>query len=198
MHAAAAAAGIDVVEAAGEAAFYGPKLDIQVIDAQGREESLSSIQLDFNLPERFDLRYRLPAGGYGRPVMIHRSILSSMERMVAHLLDVHGVRLPLWLAPIQLVLAPLNDDCEAWADEVAALATSRGIRARVDRRGALGAKLKRAAHFGAPAVAIIGEREAADRSLSVRRSGVPDAGPVDAVSFLDEFAGMLRRRKAAW
>ena len=191
-------AGIEVVDKRGEAAFYGPKLDVQVIDGEGREESLSTIQLDFNLPERFDLRYRVAGSGWQRPVLIHRSILSSMERMVAHLLDVHGVNLPMWLAPVQLVVAPINERCEAAAIEAAALALDRGIRARVDLSGALGAKLKRARSNGVPAVAVIGDREVASGQLAVRRHGIPDGEPIDARRFLDDFAAALARRQARW
>jgi threonyl-tRNA synthetase len=198
LRAAADDASIEVVEARGEAAFYGPKLDVQVIDGQGREESLSTIQLDFNLPERFDLRYRVEGQGWQRPVLIHRSILSSMERLVAHLLDVHGVDLPMWLAPVQLVVAPINEQCEAWAIEVAALARASGIRANVELSGALGAKLKRARAGGVPVVAVIGAREAASGMVAVRRHGVPDADPSDARSFLEDFTAVLGRRQVRW
>jgi threonyl-tRNA synthetase len=195
---AARSAAIDVVEVPGDAAFYGPKLDVQVIDGLGREETLSSIQLDFNLPDLFDLRYRNHGSGWERPVMIHRTILSSMERMVAHLLDVHGVNLPPWLAPVQLVLAPINERCESWSNEVVADAKARGIRAHVDTSGALGAKLKRARNKGVPAVAVVGEREIARGALAVRRSDIVDDHPIVAARFLDEYAAMLSRRQPRW
>ena len=104
-------------EVAGEAAFYGPKIDLQVQDPQGREETLSTVQVDFHLPAQFDLSFR-HGDQSERPVMIHRSIVSTMERMVAHLLEVHDGALPPWLAPTQVVVVPVVDDAGGHARRV--------------------------------------------------------------------------------
>ncbi len=101
--------GLSWREQAGEAAFYGPKIDVQVIDAAGKEESIATVQLDFNQPERFDLSYTGADGSAQRVIMIHRGVIGSMERMTAFLLEAYDGRLPIWLAPVQVCLLPVGD-----------------------------------------------------------------------------------------
>ncbi|WP_308408860.1 aminoacyl--tRNA ligase-related protein, partial [Streptomyces sp. AC627_RSS907] len=115
----------------GEAAFYGPKIDVQIADAAGRESTLPTVQVDFHQPERFDLRYVGADGAKHRPVMVHRSVIGSVERAVAHLIEVHGGAFPGWLAPVQLVVLPVTDAEVDRAREVARQCLERGLRAEV-------------------------------------------------------------------
>jgi len=154
--------------ATGEAAFYGPKIDVQVADGAGREASMSTIQVDFYMPSRFDLHYIGPDGARHRPVMLHRSVVGSMERAIAHLIEVHGGAFPAWLAPVQLVILPVS---EAELDQAGALrrrAVDQGLRAQVSDpgHGSLGARI-RAARL-VPYQAVIGAREAAAGQVALR------------------------------
>jgi len=123
-------AGVPYEAEEGEAAFYGPKIDVQVADCAEREASLSTVQVDFYLPERFGLEYVGADGARHRPVMVHRSIIGSAERAVAHLIDVHGGAFPAWLAPVQLVVLPVADAQLPEAEALAGQAVSQGLRAR--------------------------------------------------------------------
>ena len=165
-------AGIDYEDAPGDAAFYGPKIDIQIEDFAGRESSLSTIQIDFHQPERFDLEYIGADGNKHRPVMVHRSIIGSIERAVAQLIEVHGGAFPAWLAPVQLVVLPISSSEEKLAADVLRQAVALGIRAEVAYadEGTLNARIRENRH--APYQAVIGPREAAAHQLALReRSG---------------------------
>ena len=155
-------AGLGYEDAPGEAAFYGPKIDIQVADPAGREETLSTIQVDFNLPERFDLCFTGSDGRPHRPVMIHRGLLSSMERLVAHLIEYYGGAFPPWLSPVQVTVVPVGGRHAALARALADRIGAAGLRAQCDPAGAaLGARIRRARERRTPYVAVIGDREAA-------------------------------------
>jgi threonyl-tRNA synthetase len=160
--------GIAYEEAEGEAAFYGPKIDVQITDRAGREATLSTVQIDFHQPERFNLHYVGPDGARHRPVMVHRSVIGSMERVVAHLVEEHGGAFPVWLAPVQLVVLPVSGAQEGPAAELVRRAVAAGLRAESagPEQGSLGARV-RAARL-APYQAVIGEREAAEGAASVR------------------------------
>ena len=161
--------GLDYEDAPGEAAFYGPKIDVQVADPAGREETLSTVQLDFNQPERFDLCYIGPDGGRHRPVMIHRGGLSAMERLVAHLIEQYGGAFPPWLAPVQVVVLPVAEPHAAAARGVADRLRAAGRRAECDPAGAtLGARIRQARERRIPYVAVIGDREDAGRLVALR------------------------------
>ncbi|MEH1054785.1 threonine--tRNA ligase [Micromonospora sp. CPCC 206171] len=164
----AALDGVDFTEAPGEAAFYGPKIDIQIVDAAGRESTLSTVQLDFDKPERFDLSYTDASGARRRPVMVHRSLVGSMERLFAYLIEVHQGAFPPWYAPVQLVLLPVDAGQAGAAAELARRAVAAGLRAEVDASGSLGARIRDAAHRRVPYVGVVGAREAADGSVSLR------------------------------
>ncbi|MEU5786500.1 threonine--tRNA ligase [Micromonospora purpureochromogenes] len=164
----AALDGVDFTEAPGEAAFYGPKIDIQIVDAAGRESTLSTVQLDFDKPERFDLSYTDASGARRRPVMVHRSLVGSMERLFAYLIEVHQGAFPPWYAPVQLVLLPVDAGQAGAAAELARRAVAAGLRAEVDAGGSLGARIRDAAHRRVPYVGVVGAREAADGSVSLR------------------------------
>ena len=167
--------GLPFVEAPGEAAFYGPKVDVQVHDYLGREFTLSTVQVDFHLPKRFDLSYIDASGRQQAPVAIHRSVISTMERMVAHLLEVHQGALPPWLCPIQLAILPVHDEHAIYAREIADLAQAARLRcAIVPAFESLGARIRDAQQQKIPYVAVVGSRERDDRTVSLRlRDGTP-------------------------
>ena len=159
-------AGLRYETGVGEAAFYGPKIDVQVADSAERETTLSTVQVDFYQPERFGLEYTGPDGRPHRPVMVHRSIIGSLERMLAHLIDTHGGAFPPWLAPVQLAVLPVSDDQLAAAEDLAAAAIEQGLRAELAADGSLGARIR--AHRQVPYQAIIGSAEAYSGSVSLR------------------------------
>jgi threonyl-tRNA synthetase len=154
----------------GEGAFYGPKIEIYVPDALKRKWQLATIQLDYNMPERFDLTYTTSAGTEARPVMIHRAILGSLERFIGVLLEHTGGVLPFWLAPEQARVLSLSEKVEAYAAEIAATLKSLGFRAHADLRNEkLGFKVREAELAKVPYMIVVGEREAAAREISLRR-----------------------------
>jgi threonyl-tRNA synthetase len=160
--------GVAYEAAEGEAAFYGPKIDVQVADRAGREATLSTIQVDFHQPEQFDLRYIGPDAVSHRPVMVHRSIIGSVERVVAHLIERHGGAFPAWLAPTQLVVLPVSDTELPQATALVRRGIDQGLRAELagPAQGTLGARI-RAARL-VPYQAVIGSREAADDQVALR------------------------------
>ncbi|GGZ63227.1 MULTISPECIES: threonine--tRNA ligase [Streptomyces rochei group] len=152
----------------GEAAFYGPKIDVQVTDGAGRESTLSTVQVDFHQPERFDLHYIGADGARHRPVMVHRSIIGSVERAVAQLIEEHGGAFPAWLAPTQLVILPISDTELPNAEDLARRCASLGLRARIagPDRGSLGGRVREARLV--PYQAVIGAKEAAGDHVALR------------------------------
>ncbi|MFJ2770863.1 threonine--tRNA ligase [Streptomyces sp. NPDC087300] len=170
--------GLPYEAAEGEAAFYGPKIDVQVADAAGRESTLSTVQVDFHQPERFDLRYVGPDGARHRPVMVHRSIIGSVERAVAHLIEEHGGAFPAWLAPVQVVVMPVSDAEVPGADAFVRRCVERGLRAELagPEQGSLGARV-RAARL-VPYQAVIGAKEAVDDRVALR---LRDGRRIDAL-----------------
>ncbi|GHE41514.1 threonine--tRNA ligase [Streptomyces longispororuber] len=160
--------GLAYEAAEGEAAFYGPKIDVQVADSAGRESTLSTVQVDLHQPERFDLRYTGADGARHRPVMVHRSIVGSVERAVAHLVERHGGAFPVWLAPTQVAVLPVSDAQVPQAAALARRCDERGLRADVvgPERGSLGARVREARLV--PYQAVIGAREAADGHVALR------------------------------
>jgi len=154
----------------GEGAFYGPKIEIYVPDALKRKWQVATIQLDFNMPERFGLEFTTSAGTEARPVMIHRAILGTLERFIGVLLEHTGGVLPFWLAPEQVRVLSLSEKVEDYAAEVAGLITKAGYRASADMRGEkLGFKVREAELAKIPYMAVVGEREAASRMVALRR-----------------------------
>ena len=181
-------AGLDYAEAPGEAAFYGPKIDIQMEDSAGREFSLSTVQIDFHQPAAFGLEYIGADGNKHRPVMVHRAIVGSIERAMAQLIEVHGGAFPLWLAPVQLVVLPISDDEEQVAAEVARRALARGLRVEVAHadEGSLGARIRE--NRLAPYQAVIGAREAAAGNLALRERDGSQNDPAPIAEVLDRLA----------
>ncbi len=169
----------------GEAAFYGPKLDFMVRDVLGRKWQLGTIQVDYNLPERFGLEYKGPDGEMHRPVMIHRAPFGSMERFVAILLEHTGGDLPLWLAPEQAVILPVSEKYMDYAKKVLFLLENSGIRAVVDERNEkVGRKIRDAELKKIPFMLVVGEREAESGSVSVRRRKHGDLGEMSVEDFI--------------
>ena len=173
----------------GEAAFYGPKLDFMVKDAIGRRWQLGTIQVDYNLPELFGLEYTGSDNKKHRPIMIHRAPFGSMERFVAVLLEHTAGKLPLWLAPDQVVVLPISEKYNDYAKKVVKILEERDIRATIDDRNEkIGKKIRDNEWKRTPYMVIVGEKEAENEEVSVRKQGGGDQGTKKITTFADEFA----------
>jgi threonyl-tRNA synthetase len=172
----------------GEGAFYGPKIDFDIHDALGRSWQLATIQLDFQMPERFDLTYVDSDGSEKRPVMIHRAILGSLERFYAVMLEHFGGDLPPWLAPEQARVLPVTDEINDYAERVASGFRARGLRVEVDRRSEkLGYKIRDGETQKVPYLLVVGQREAENETVSLRLRHRRDEG----VKSIDEVADRI-------
>ena len=181
--------GLDTIVEYGEAAFYGPKLDFMVKDAIGRSWQLGTIQVDYNLPERFDLTYKGSDDKLHRPIMIHRAPFGSMERFVAVLLEHTGGKFPLWLTPDQVVVLPISEKYNDYAEEVARELSLKDVRAQVDDRNEkIGRKIRDNELKRIPYLLIVGEKEAQERLVSVRAQGEGDKGQMT----IDEFGAFMQ------
>jgi threonyl-tRNA synthetase len=170
----------------GEATFYGPKIDLKVRDALGREWQLSTIQFDFTLPERFDLVYVGEDGQDHRPYMIHRALLGSMERFMGVLIEHFAGAFPVWLAPVQAVLIPIADRHYEYANKVAEILREAGLRVEVDQRGErMNAKIRDAQNQKIPYMLVIGDREVEADSISVRLRSEENLGAMPVEGFLE-------------
>ncbi len=178
--------GLNFVVETGEAAFYGPKLDFMVKDALGRQWQLGTIQVDYNLPERFDLTYKGSDNELHRPVMIHRAPFGSMERFVALLLEHTGGNFPLWLIPTQAIVLPVSEKHEKYAEKVLNSLENHEIRALIDNRNeTVGKKIREAELKKIPFMLIVGEQEEAAETIAVRRHGGEDFGSISLSKFSD-------------
>ena len=178
--------GLDFVVETGEAAFYGPKLDFMVRDALGRSWQLGTIQVDYNLPERFDLNYKGSDNELHRPVMIHRAPFGSMERFIAILLEHTGGNFPLWLMPEQAIVLCISEKYEKYAEKVLNLLENHEIRALVDHRNeTMGKKIRDAEVKKIPYMLIVGEQEAESGTISVRKHGGEDLGSITIEDFAE-------------
>ncbi|MBR5853009.1 MAG: threonine--tRNA ligase [Alistipes sp.] len=178
--------GLDTIVEYGEAAFYGPKLDFMVKDAIGRSWQLGTIQVDYNLPERFDLTYKGSDDKLHRPIMIHRAPFGSMERFVAVLLEHTGGKFPLWLTPDQVVVLPISEKYNDYANEVARQLNIADVRAQVDDRNEkIGRKIRDNELKRIPYLLIVGEKEAEENKVSVRAQGEGDKGQMTIAEFID-------------
>ena len=186
---------LPLVEAAGEAAFYGPKLDLQVRDGRGHEETIATVQLDFNQPERFDLSYQAADGVAHRVVMIHRGTVGAMERVVAALLERHQGRLPLWLAPVQIVVLPVGEAQDAVARAAVDRLRSRALRVDLLVDGSVGARVREAHRRRIPLVAVVGDREARDDAVHLTDSADGSRRTISAVE-LGEVAAIAHRDRS--
>lgn len=176
--------GLETVIEYGEAAFYGPKMDFMVKDALGRSWQLGTIQVDYNLPDRFELEYIGSDNDKHRPVMIHRAPFGSMERFVAVLIEHCAGKFPLWLAPVQAMILPISEKYNAYAEKVLSLLKNFEIRAEIDDRSEkTGKKIRDAEVKRVPYMVIVGEKEESDHSISVRKQGEGDLGSYSVESF---------------
>lgn len=187
---------LELVEAPGEAAFYGPKLDLQVIDGNGHEETIATVQLDFVQPERFDLVYDGPHDRKERVVMIHRGTVGSMERVTAALLERYEGRMPLWLNPIQLSVLPVGESVDGIAREFVDDLLARGLRAQLDASGSLGARIRSARARRDYAFAVIGDAEAADASVQINDVFAGYRGSLQREDVIDILAAAYADRSA--
>ncbi|MBI5501800.1 MAG: threonine--tRNA ligase [Deltaproteobacteria bacterium] len=179
--------GFEVEEGGG--AFYGPKIDIQVKDALGRSWQCSTIQADFIQPENFDLSYAAADGTLPRPVMLHRTLLGSMERFFGVLVEHLAGGFPPWLAPVQATVVTVSEKQQAWGREVGELCRARGLRVHVDDGSdKLGAKIREARNQRVPYIAVVGDREAAERTVTPRSRAEGDLGAMPVDAFVERLA----------
>ena len=194
---AAAEKGLPTVVETGEAAFYGPKLDFMVKDALGREWQLGTIQVDYNLPERFGLEYIGSDGQKHRPVMIHRAPFGSLERFVAVLLEHTAGKLPLWLTPDQVNIVPVSEKFSDYAKKVCEFLNNYEIRASIDDRNeTLGKRIRESELKRIPFLVIVGEKEESEGRVSVRRQGGIDQGSMPLKDFAELVAGEVKAQLA--
>jgi threonyl-tRNA synthetase len=178
--------GLNYIVETGEAAFYGPKLDFMVKDALGRQWQLGTIQVDYNLPERFDLTYKGSDNEMHRPVMIHRAPFGSMERFIAILLEHTGGNFPLWLMPEQVIVLSISEKYEKYAEKVLNLLENDEIRALADNRNeTVGKKIREAEMQKFPFMIIVGEQEENDNTITVRAHGGEDLGTISVEDFIN-------------
>ena len=193
---AAAEKGLKTVVEYGEAAFYGPKLDFMVKDAIGRKWQLGTIQVDYNLPERFQLEYTDADGGKKRPIMIHRAPFGSIERFTAVLLEHTSGHLPLWLSPDQIKVLPVSEKYAEYAKKVCGLLNNSDIRTSLDDRNeTLGKRIREISLLRVPVLVIVGEKEVADGTVSVRREGA-DVGTMKVDDFIAWFKAEVAKELA--
>ena len=191
---AAAEKGLKTVVEYGEAAFYGPKLDFMVKDAIGRKWQLGTIQVDYNLPERFELEYVGSDGQKHRPVMIHRAPFGSLERFVAVLLEHTGGKLPLWLTPEQVIVLPVSEKFADYAKKVCDLMNNSDIRASIDDRNeTIGKRIRENELKRVPYIVVVGEKEMSEGAVAVRRQGGQDEGAMP----VEKFIGKVQAEVAA-
>lgn len=184
---------LEYFEAEGEAAFYGPKLDVQVRTALGKDETLSTVQLDFLLPERFELTYKGNDGQDHRPVVLHRGVVSTMERFVAYLIEEYKGAFPTWLAPVQVKLIPVSSVHEDYALEIKAILLKKGIRVETDFRDEkLGYRIREAQVNKVPVMLVLGDKEVESREVNIRRYGSKDSSNAS----LDQFVADLEQEIA--
>lgn len=179
----------------GEGAFYGPKIEFQILDALKRPWQLGTLQVDYMLPERFNLAYTQPDGAEGRPVMLHRAILGSLERFMGILVEHTAGAFPAWLAPTQVAILPITDRANAFATEVASRAKALGLRAELDSRNeSLKAKIREAQLAKVPYMLVIGDREAEAGTVSVRHRHRGDLGVQPLDGFLAALSNEVKER----
>jgi threonyl-tRNA synthetase len=192
---AAEALGVPFSEETGEAAFYGPKIDFVVRDVLGRDWQLGTVQVDFNLPKRFELSYKGSDGQMHRPVMIHRAPFGSLERFTGLLLEHFAGDLPLWLAPSQVRILPISDKVADYAGEVFQALRQARLRVELDDSSdKIGAKIRLAQLAKVPYMVILGAKEQSANLLSVRSRRHGDLGSLSRQDFLDRLSGEIQQR----
>jgi threonyl-tRNA synthetase len=192
LHQALKDVGVSYKEALGEAAYYGPKIDVQLNDVLGHSETLSTVQLDFYLPERFELEYVDKDGQYKRPVMVHRGVISTMERMMAFLIEHYAGNFPLWLAPVQLKVVTVTDQQLEYARKVSKELRDSRWRVELDvRNEKLGYKIREAQLAKIPYTVVIGDKEVEAQTVAPRRRGGENLGPMPLAQFIEKLNAEL-------
>lgn len=175
------------VEAKGEAAFYGPKIDIQMLNANGKEETAFTVQYDFIMPKRFDLKYTDSDGNLKQPVVIHRSSVGAIERLVAFLIEKYKGNFPLWLSPVQIKILPITEKNNSYAHHILGKLKLMGVRVEVDERNeTLQAKIRDAQLEKVPYMVVVGDKEEKSKKIAVRSRSGTDLGQMDLQKFLDD------------
>jgi threonyl-tRNA synthetase len=174
-------------EELGEAAFYGPKLDFKVRDVLGREWQLSTLQFDFNLPERFNMTFVNEKGEEEQPYMLHRALFGSFERFIGLLIEHYAGAFPVWLAPVQAIVLPIADRHQEYANSIGESLQVRGVRVEIDLRSeSIGRKIRDAEIQKIPYMLIVGDKEVGDNKVAVRRYGEGDKGPMAIEKLISE------------
>ncbi len=187
--------GLKYKEARGEAAFYGPKVDIQLADVMGHEETYSTIQVDFHLPSQFGLEYTGADGNKHRPVMIHRGVISTMERMTSYLIELYAGAFPFWLAPVQVGLVPISERHTEYAKKVQTELQSAGLRVELDARNEkMNAKIRDLANQKIPYILVFGDKEQEAGAVSVRTRGKGDQGSMPLSDFIAKAKGLVESK----
>jgi threonyl-tRNA synthetase len=182
----------------GEAAFYGPKIDIKLVDVLGRMWQLSTVQFDFNLPARFELEYKGEDGEMHQPVMVHRALFGSVERFFGVLIEHYAGAFPMWLAPVQIGIVPISEKHLEYAQTVKAKLEAAGLRVELDARNEkMNAKIRELTLQKIPFVLVMGDKEAASEAVSVRTRGKGDEGSVSLVDFIERAKGLVASQTVA-
>lgn len=187
--------GLDYVINEGDGAFYGPKIDFHLVDAIGRTWQCGTIQLDFQLPQRFELEYIGADGEKHRPIMIHRVAFGSIERFIGILIEHFAGAFPTWLAPVQVKVLPISEKYEAYAQSVKKTLDEAGIRAEIDLRSEkIGYKIREAQTLKIPYMLVVGQKEEADGCVSVRSRFKGDEGQTSLSAFIDSIKEEIASR----
>src|SRR5437879_10888598 len=182
----------------GEAAFYGPKIDIKLVDAIGRLWQLSTVQVDFNLPQRFGLEYVAADGSGKQPVMVHRALFGSVERFFGVLLEHYAGAFPVWLSPVQAVMIPISERHAEYANKVAAQLKAIGVRVDVDARNEkMNAKIREHAMQKVPFLLVVGDKEAECGNVNVRTRGKEKTEDMPAAAFVDKIKKLIAEKSAS-
>jgi threonyl-tRNA synthetase len=181
----------------GEAAFYGPKIDIKLVDAIGRLWQLSTVQFDFNLPQRFDLEYVSEDGSRQQPLMVHRALYGSVERFFGVLIEHYAGAFPVWLSPLQAVMIPIAERHVEYANQVAAQLKEAGVRVEVDGRNEkMNSKIREHAMQKVPFLVVVGDKEAEAGRVNVRTRGKEKTEDMPAADFVGKIQGLIAARSA--
>src|SRR5581483_8598830 len=180
----------------GEAAFYGPKIDIKLVDAIGRLWQLSTVQFDFNLPARFGLEYVAEDGSRKQPLMVHRALFGSVERFFGVLIEHYAGAFPVWLAPVQVVMIPIAERHAEYANKVAAQLKEAGVRVHVDARNEkMNAKIREHALQKVPFLLVVGDKEAQANKVNVRTRGKEKTEDMPTLDFAEKIKELIAEKK---
>jgi threonyl-tRNA synthetase len=182
----------------GEAAFYGPKIDIKLVDAIGRLWQLSTVQVDFNLPQRFGLEYVAEDGSRKQPVMVHRALFGSVERFFGVLIEHYAGAFPVWLSPVQVAMIPISERHAEYANKVAEQLKAAGVRVHVDARNEkMNAKIREHAMQKIPFLLVVGDKEAEAGKVNVRTRGKEKTEDMGAAEFVEKIRKLIAENSAS-